>query len=65
VLRFDCFAGNGVVAAGEEKEEGRKLLQTHLLPGISCGCAWKDAPPLFLRPENFLDTVPACRSCSL
>ena len=28
MLRFDCFAGNGVVAAGEEKEEGRKLLQT-------------------------------------
>jgi hypothetical protein len=49
VLRFDCFAGNGVVAAGEEKEEGRKLFQTpatwnFLRLTASDGGAWKDAP---------------------
>jgi len=31
----------------------------------SDGGAWKDAPPLFSRPEILLNTVPACRRCSL
>jgi hypothetical protein len=54
VLRFDCFAANGVVAAGEEKEEGRKLLQTHLLLGRTrrhYSCAQKTSLILFWLAE--------------
>ena len=30
-----------------------------------CGRAWEDAPPLFSRPEILLNTVLACKKCSL
>jgi len=62
------------VTAGEE--EGKKTFR--ISPAVwffsrrrvnpraaSGGGAWNNAPPLFPRPENFLDTVPACRGLSL
>jgi hypothetical protein len=48
LLRFGCFAGNGVVAAGKKSEDGRKPFQIFPFAGLFSGGAWEDAPPLFL-----------------
>jgi hypothetical protein len=51
---------------GEEASFGRLLSRLRVNPrAASDGGAWKDAPPLFLHPENFLDTVPDGRWQSL
>jgi hypothetical protein len=52
------------------------LSKTHPFACLLCGSAWThtpsvavarggDAPPLFLRPETFLNTIPACKRASL
>jgi hypothetical protein len=58
LLRFGCFAGNGVVAAGEESEEGRKPFQIFPFAGLFSGGAWVHAPPLFLLSFGFTELVP-------
>jgi hypothetical protein len=65
-----------VVVTADRERKRRKTLQAPLFFQVfqrrrvnpraaSSGGSWKDAPPLFPPLEILLNTIPACRRCSL
>jgi len=72
-VRLLLVAGDGDLHRRRGKEEGKKSIQTPLLLGFSCGPTrrqwrWrveKTRRHCLAAPEILLNTVPACRRCSL